>query len=378
MLGERRTAMLTVGAVVEYVEQLAPSRLAGSWDNVGLLLGERNAGLQRLMTCLTVTPESAAEAIDGGAGLIVSHHPLFFRPVKRLTDANPEGRMLLALARAGVAVCSPHTAFDSSADGINELLASRLELRKVHPLRPGEGPKQCKLVVFVPDKDLARVSDALFAAGAGHIGQYSECSFRLSGTGTFFGSEATNPTVGQKGRREEVAEWRLEAICPERLLDQAITALRRAHSYEEPAFDIYPLQPAPRRHATEGDGRIGELSAPLPLGEVTRQVKERLSCGPVQVVGNLEREVRRVAIACGAGSELMPDAIRARADVLLSGEMRFHDYLAASASGLALVLPGHYATERCGAEHLADRLKTRFPELHVWASARESDPVRWV
>src|SRR5207248_11315845 len=143
------------------------------------------------------------------------HHPVLFRAVKRLTTATPEGRVLLALLRAGVAVYSPHTALDNTAGGINDLLARRLGLEEVRPLRRREGARQCKIVVFVPDKDLAKVSDALFTAGAGEIGQYRECSYRLSGTGTFFGTEATNPTVGQKGKREEVGEWRLEVVCPE-------------------------------------------------------------------------------------------------------------------------------------------------------------------
>src|SRR5262249_3429029 len=156
-----------------------------------------------------VTPEVADEAVEGRAGLIVTHHPILFRAVKRLTADSAEGAMLLRLVRAGVSGYSPHTAFDNAADGINAPLARRRGLTEVAPLRRGVGAKQVKLVVFVPDKDLAKVSDAVFASGAGRIGEYSECSFRLAGTGTFFGSDAANPTVGQKGRREDVSEWRL-------------------------------------------------------------------------------------------------------------------------------------------------------------------------
>src|SRR3954447_5365229 len=163
--------MLTVEAVVQYLERLAPPPLAADWDNVGLMLGERAAEVRRVMPCLTVTPESAAEAAEANAQLVVTHHPILFRGIKRLTDATPEGRMLLALARAGVAVYSPHTAFDNTAGGINDLLAGKLGLTAVGPLRQQAGPPRVKVVVFVPDKDLGRVSDALFAAGAGHIGQ---------------------------------------------------------------------------------------------------------------------------------------------------------------------------------------------------------------
>jgi dinuclear metal center YbgI/SA1388 family protein len=367
--------MLTVAAVVDHLERFAPPALAAEWDNVGLLLGERGGPADRVMTCLTVTPESAAEAVADGAQLIVTHHPILFRSVKRLTDATAEGRTLLALARAGVAVYSPHTAFDNAKGGINDALTARLGLTDVGPLRRRDGPRQCKVVVFTPDKDLARVSDALFAAGAGRIGAYSECSFRLAGTGTFFGSDETNPTVGQKGRREEVAEWRLEVVCPERDVDAVVAAMRRAHSYEEPAYDVYPLKTPP---SPLGDGRIGALTAARPLREFALAVKAALGAGPVQVVGDGERPVRRVAVVCGAGGELLADAARAAADVLVTGELRFHDFLTARARGLALVLPGHYATERFGVEELARRLQREWPDAQIWASRREGDPSAWV
>lgn len=367
--------MTTVAAILDYLERFAPRKLAADWDNVGLLLGDRATPVTKVMTCLTVTPESAAEAIAEQAQLIVSHHPILFRAVQRLTADTAEGRMLLSLIRAGVAVYSPHTAFDNTQDGINEILARKLALTDVKPLRPAVPATSYKVVVFVPDTDLARVSDALFAAGAGQIGQYRECSFRLAGTGTFHGSEASNPTVGQKGQREEVSEWRLEVVCPEARVERVLTALKQAHSYEEPAYDVYPLR---QGAASTGDGRLGKLPQSTPLGVLASALREVLHSGPVQLVGELGREVATVAIVCGAGGELLKDAIRARADVLLTGELRFHDYLTAQAAGIALVLPGHYATERCGVEDLAERLQQQWPEVKVWASHRERDPVAWV
>jgi dinuclear metal center YbgI/SA1388 family protein len=367
--------MLTVADVLGFLEQFAPPDLAADWDNVGLLLGDRAAEVRRVITCLTVTPESAAEAVETGAQLIVTHHPILFRAVKRLTTATAEGRMLLALIRAGVAVYSPHTSFDNTRGGINDSLARRLGLGDVTALRRRDGPRQCKVVVFVPDADLARVSDALFAAGAGQIGQYSQCSFRLAGTGTFFGSDAANPTVGQKGRREDVSEWRLEAVCPEGRVEAVLAALRKAHSYEEPAYDVYTLRP---QAAALGEGRLGRLPRPMPLAELARTVQTELKATAVQLVGDPGRAVERVAIVCGAGGEMLSDAVRAQADVLLTGELRFHDYLAAQAQGLALVLPGHYATERCGVEELAERLRQQWPDLDVSASRRERDPSHWL
>jgi dinuclear metal center YbgI/SA1388 family protein len=367
--------MQTVATIVNHLDQFAPPRLAAKWDNVGLLLGDRAANVDRVLTCLTVTPEVVAEAVAEKAGLIITHHPMLFRPVQRLTTDHPEGRMLLELVRAGVAVYSPHTAFDNTRGGINEMLAQKLELTDVMPLRRQPGGGQCKLVVFVPDADLGRVSDALFAAGAGNIGQYSQCSYRLSGTGTFFGSDAAQPSIGQKGRREEVSEWRLEVVCPEEGVGAAVAALRRAHSYEEPAYDVYPLRPAA---SDQGEGRLGRLPQAMPLAELARKAKASLTAGLVQYVGEAARPVERVALACGAAGEFLRDAARAGADVFLTGEMRFHDYLAAQAQGVGLILPGHYATERFAIEELSDLLRRRWPDVDVAPSQRETDPVTWV
>jgi dinuclear metal center YbgI/SA1388 family protein len=366
--------MTMVADIVAELEAFAPPGLAADWDNVGLLLGRRDRPVERLMTCLTVTPDVAAEAVGRGAGLIVSHHPVLFRAAKRLTGDSAEGRMLLDLARADVAVYSPHTAFDNCPGGINDHLAGLLGLSDVQPLRPRAfGSRQVKLVAFVPDGDLARVSDAVFAAGAGVIGAYSECSFRVAGTGTFKGSEESNPTVGQKGRREEASEWRVEYVCPEAKLPAVLDALRKAHSYETPAFDAVTLTTPPGA----GEGRVGKLAAKTTLGELARLVRERLPCGAVGVVGEAGREVRTVALACGAAGEYLGDAARAGADVFLTGEARFHECLDAQARGIGMLLPGHHATERPGVELLARRLAGRFPDVEVWASEREADPVGW-
>ena len=236
---------------------------------------------------------------------------------------------------------------------------------------------RCKIVVFVPEKDLGKVAEAMFAAGAGQIGQYSQCSFRLPGTGTFFGSDASNPTLGQKERREEVGEIRLEMVCPEEAVNRVVAALRKAHSYEEPAYDVYNLRldPAKADLGRLGQGRIGQLAEPVSL-TAWPTVRQKLSARHVQIVGDLTRPVRQVAIACGAGGEFVADAIRQKADVLLTGEARFHDCLAAQAQGLGLLLPGHYASERPGVKELAERLQSQFPQASVWASRQESDPVQ--
>jgi len=363
--------MPSVATIAADLDRFAPRALAAEWDNVGLLLGDPQSEVQRLMTCLTVTRSTAAEAIEAGAQMIVSHHPILFRGAKKLSLNSPDGDIVWPLARAGIAVYSPHTAFDNCAGGINDQIAERLGLIDVRPLRP-KRQASFKIVVFTPDADLAKVSDALFQAGAGIIGQYSQCSFRLAGTGTFFGSDSTNPTVGVKGQREVVSEWRLEVVCSAEKLDGALRAMRTAHSYEEPAYDVYPLQPS---LVGGGEGRIGRRSQPVKLVQLVEEVEKEFAVAHVPFVGDQAQSVSKIAIACGAAGEFLSDAVRAGADAFFTGEMRYHDLLTAEAKGLAVILPGHHATERLGVERLSERLQTTWPGLTIWPSRRESDPL---
>lgn len=369
----------TVGDVCRHLDAFAPPPLAAAWDNVGLLAGDPLGPAGVILCCLTLTPEVAAEAVATGAGLVVTHHPVLFRGAKRLTPDTPDGRVLLPLMRHGVAVHSPHTAFDNCVGGINDGLAARCGLVDVRPLRltrPADGDR-LKLAVFVPVGDTDTVADALFASGAGRIGAYEQCSFRTPGTGTFFGTDTSDPQVGERGRRERVDETRLEVVLPAAKLATVVAALRQAHRYEEPAFDIYPLRADPGT-VTSGEGRVGELSAPESLGAFAARVKQQLRASVVQVGGDPARPVRRVALACGAAGEHLSDAIKHRADVFLTGELRFHDVLVAAAANVAVVLPGHYATERPGVEDLAARIAEAFPTARVTASTVERDPLAGV
>jgi len=361
--------------LIAALENLAPPRLAADWDNVGLLLGQRERPVARVMTCLTLTPASAAEAVSRHADLVVSHHPLLFRGCKRLTDDSSEGRIVLELLRGNVAVYSPHTAWDNTQGGINDQLAKQLGLSEVRPLRRRDlSPREVKLVVFTPESDVPRVSQAAFALGAGIIGEYDSCSFRVAGTGTFRGSAQSNPTVGKPGVFEQAAEYRLEMVCPETRLPALLDAVRQAHSYETPAIDVYPLAPLPG----PGEGRLGRLSNPRSLRELAQQLKAILPAKQVGLVGDPARAVQTVALACGAAGEYLRDALHAQADVFLTGEARFHECLEAEAQGIGLILAGHFATERPAMEELARWLSDRFPELEVWASQREADPLTWL
>lgn len=363
--------MPTVADLAAALDAFAPPLTAADWDNVGLLLGDPNADVSRILTCLTLTPDVAEEAVRDGVNLVVSHHPILFRGAKKLVAGKGDGDVVLPLARAGVAVYSPHTAFDNCAGGVNDILCRRLGVANAAPLRPREGPREFKLAVYVPDADLAKVSDALFAAGAGVIGKYEQCSFRVPGKGTFFGGADTNPAVGQKGRREEADEWRLEVVLRESKVAGAVRAMRAAHSYEEVAFDVYQL----RAGLTGGEGRVGDLATPATLGELVSRAKRELGAASVQVVGDSSRTVRKVAVGCGAAGEYLSDSIRSGADVFVVGELRFHDALAARAAGVGVIVPGHYATERPAVEELAAKLAADWPGVTAWASRAERDPL---
>ena len=228
--------------------------------------------------------------------------------------------------------------------------------------------------MFTPETDREAVLNAAFAAGAGRIGDYAECSFALKGTGTFFGLEGSNPTVGQSGRRETADEYRLEFVCPGPALKGVLSAVRSNHSYEEPAIDVFTLNGEPA--SSPGSGRVGRLTQHETLGDFAARVARLLNAPGTQFVGDPARSVQRVALCCGAGDDFLPDAARVGADVLLTGEARFHRALEADALGLGLVVAGHHATERPGVEDLAERIAQAFPEINVWPSALEIDPLK--
>lgn len=366
--------MTTVADLLAWLEDFAPSRLAEAWDNIGLLFGDPSSEVSRVMTCLTVTPRSADEAIAEGAQAIVSHHPVLFKATKSLRADRPETAHLWRLARAGVAILSPHTSFDNTVGGINDGLAHRIGLVDVEALRPSAPSSRFKVVVFAPRADREAVRSAAFDAGAGRIGAYEECSFGSTGFGTFFGTEGTNPAIGEAGRREVVREWRLEFICPGERLPAVLAAIRAAHSYEEPAIDAYPL--ASEIPSGPGSGRIGRLKNAEKLGEFAGRLAHLLGAPGTQFVGDPARLVSKIAICCGAGDDFLPDAARLRADVLLTGEARFHRALEADALGIGLIVAGHHATERPGVEDLAVLIAGALPDLTVWPSRLEIDPLR--
>lgn len=366
--------MTTIADITRWLDSFAPPHLAESWDNTGLLLGDPSAACKKIMTCLTLTPDSAREAAQEKADLVVSHHPILFKPTRTLRADDPAHAPVWTLARSGIALYSPHTAFDNTADGINDSLANLLGLVNLQPLRPSPPAPFFKVAVFCPRTDREAVLSAAFSAGAGQIGAYDECSYSSPGVGTFRGDETTHPTIGQPGRRESVREWRVEAICPAPRLAPVLSAIRSAHSYEEPAIDLYPVQAATR---PTGAGRVGDFPSPIPMKDLIPRINRLLPTeGRVFFTGPPEALIHRLALVCGAGDDFLPDAHKAGADALLTGEARFHRALEAQSLNLALIVAGHHATERPAVEHLAGRLASAFANLACWPSRLERDPFQ--
>jgi dinuclear metal center YbgI/SA1388 family protein len=373
---KRDTSGLDVKTVCKTLEQLATLKLAQSWDNVGLLAGDTRAEVRRLLLCIDLMPEVVDEAIAAEVQMIVAYHPPIFKAIARLVEPGPtpEAAVHRCIAH-GIAVYSPHTALDAAEGGTNDALAQLCELKDVQPLEWADaGPTEYKVVVFVPPKVADRVAEAMFAAGAGRIGNYEKCSFRVPGSGTFFGTESTQPVVGQAGRLEHVAEVRLEAVCPVRCLPAVVESMWREHPYEEPAFDIYPLKGRPVR----GNGRVGRLPRPVTLVSLARRLKRAVEAECVTMVGDPQRRVERAIIAVGAAGSSPFAVPLGRQDVIITGEIRHHDALAIRRRDCSAIALGHWSSERPVLNRLAAELRTLLPGVAVQISARDGEPFRRV
>lgn len=364
--------MYTCQDVIRVLEDLADPGGAEDWDNVGLVIGSKDARVSRVLVTLDVTPEVIGEAVGRGAGLIVSHHPPFLEPVRNIDFASPSGRLIKEVIRSGLGIYTLHTNLDVAMGGVNYALAQALGLRELSPLTPVAGEALYKLVVFVPVTHEKQVRLALGAAGAGHIGNYSHCTFRTSGVGTFLPLEGASPFIGTPGELEEVEEVRVETIVPKRRLNGVLEAMLEAHPYEEVAYDVYPLA-----NRTKAAGLIGVAPRPGYLHEFAEWVKERLSVAGVRVAGRPDTRIEKVAVCGGAGGNLIRAAYSAGADVLVTGEVRYHQALEAVHLGMAVVEGGHYGTERAIIPVLANYLKQKLPDLAVEVSEVNTDPWQW-
>jgi dinuclear metal center YbgI/SA1388 family protein len=362
---------MKLDALLPVLEEIAPVRYAADWDNVGLLAGDPSQPIHKVLLTIDYTTAVADEARREGCDVVFAYHPPVFRPVKRVVA----GSLLYDAIRRGVALYSPHTALDVAEGGTNDMLADALGMMERAPLRAAEAKaSSVKLVVFVPEENVAAVSQAMFDAGAGRIGAYSSCSFRSAGTGTFFGEEGANPAVGERGKLEEVAELRVETVVPLARVAEVVTAMRAAHPYEEPAFDLVSLVAAP---SGLGMGRVGAVPR-VSRGELFRRVKAALGVEHLLVAGPTEGDVERAAACAGSCGDLFEDAIRKKADVYLTGEMRHHDVLRAAEAGMTVICARHSASERAVLSRVAARIAARIPDLPVVVSREDRDPLNVV
>ncbi len=361
--------------LADAMEQIAPTRLAEDWDNVGLLIGDPAAEAGRVMLCIDLTDAVLDEAVAHSCQAVVAYHPPIFRPIKQITPAACP--VAWRAIEAGIAVYSPHTALDIAAGGTNDVLAEALELINVRPLQPAGPQQQAKVVIFLPETDLDAVSGAAFEAGAGRIGLYDHCSFYGSGTGTFRGGPGSDPTVGRPGRKESASEVRLETICPQGRVAEVVHAVREAHSYQTPAIDIYPVG-SPEEDRI-GMGRVGELAVPAELDVLVETVKTAFSLPGVLLVRGrgptASTRISRVAVAAGSCGSIFRSAVEAGAELYLTGEMRHHDALAAAAAGLHVVALCHSNSERIALANLAETLTERIEDdVELFISERDADP----
>ncbi len=369
----------SVNDLCDAMERIAPTWAAADWDNVGLLVGDREWPVRRVLLAIDMTSAVLDEATRGKFDVILAYHPPIFQAVKRLLPdrTTQDGLAAEALAKH-IAVYSPHTALDAASGGTNDALAALAGLTELVPFEVIAEPRPtCKLVVFVPDGHVDKVAEALFAAGAGHIGDYEQCSFRLSGQGTFFGKDSTRPVVGKKGRLERVSETRLEVVFPERLLGEVTTALRQAHPYEEPAFDVYRLQNPPDGRV--GQGRIGRFTKSVTLGALARSLARKTGASNVTIVGRPGQRLRRGVVCVGAAGSLPFDVSAQQCeegDVILTGEIRHHDALRYQRCGAAAIALGHWASERPVLKPLAARLRQEMPAVTATVSRKDRDPFR--
>lgn len=359
---------MELSRIVAQLERIAPTRDAESWDNVGLLAGDPRQDVSTALLTIDYTDEVARERESLGCELVIAYHPPIFHPIKRLTA----GDLVFEAVRRGIAIYSPHTALDVAEGGTNDVLCDVLGVSRRWPLKLSESKTaQYKLVTFVPEDAVEKVSHALFDAGAGRIGKYSACSFRSSGTGTFFGEEGTHPTVGQSGRMESAPEVRLETVVPIAKVATVVEALRKSHPYEEPAFDLNQLAAPPQGI---GIGRLGEFDVPLPRSQLLDRVKRGLEINHLLVAGPTEGAARRVAVCAGACGELLDQAIAEQAELYLTGEMRHHDAIKAARAGLTVVCTLHSNSERLALKRLKQRLEEGLPGLACHLSRSDRDP----
>lgn len=358
--------------IAEFLEGRAPRSLQESYDNVGLQVGDPDAQVDRVLVCLDCTEAVVEEAAAKGCGLVISHHPVIFKGLKALTGSDHVQRTVMAALRHGIALYAIHTNLDNVIEGVNGEIARRLGLKPLHVLEPKAGQLR-KLVVFVPLDHADAVRDALYRAGAGHVGNYDECSFTVGGMGTFRPGPGSDPFTGEQGRRELVSEFRIEVIYPVAKERAILNAMYGAHPYEEVAHDLVPLE---NRHPGVGSGLVGEWEEPLDEPGFLARLKEVFKVPVVRHSPLVGSPVRRVAVCGGSGAFLIGSARAAGADAFITGDVKYHDFFLAEGD-LLLADVGHHGSEQYTIQLVQRWLGEKFPTFAVLSTETVTDPIHY-
>ncbi len=358
--------------IIHIMEQLAPKKLAESWDNVGLILGDEKKKIHKILVALDPSMEVIEEAVELEADMLLTHHPILFNGAKSIGPSTPEGAQILKMIQHNMVLYSAHTNLDCAKGGLNDYLAHKCKLKSTKLLNKTTTRSLYKLVVFVPIGHSEEVREAMCNSDAGHIDQYSDCTFSSKGTGTFKPLKGSNPYIGQIDKLEHVDEVRIETVVFESKLSETIRSMKEVHPYEEVAYDIYKVE---QEGLAYGYGRIGKLENTLSLKAYAHLLKQELNLPSVRVVGDLEASISNVAVCTGSGMEFRYDAVRSGADVYVTGDMKYHNALDMKALGLNLIDVGHYGSEIIVTSMLKAYLENHFGnEIVIHESKKNIDP----
>ena len=357
--------------IIQSIESVAPLAYQESWDNSGLAVGDANAEVEKAMVALDVTEAIIDEAIANNETLIIAHHPLIFGGIKSLTGKNEVERCIIKAIKNNIAIYSAHTNIDVVKNGVSWKMAEKLQLTNVRTLIPQGGILK-KLSTFVPVNHLEAVRAAIFEAGAGVIGNYDQCSFNVLGEGTFRGNKNTNPFVGTPGTLHTEKEVRIETIFPAYLESAVVSALQNAHPYEEVAFDIYPIE---NKHPEVGLGVLGELMEPIDALTFLKTVKQTFNCEVIRHTDLVKDKIKTVALSGGAGSSFLKNAMRAKADIYITGDFKYHQFF--EAEGQIIIADiGHYESEQFTKDIFYEIVTNKFPKFALRLSNLSTNPVR--
>ncbi len=358
--------------ICDCLEEWAPLGYQESYDNSRLLVGDLSSDLSSALVSLDVTEEIVDEAIAKGANLIISHHPLIFGGLKSLTGKNNAERALIKAIQHKIAIYALHTNLDNVSTGVNQEIGKRLGIQEAKILAPKRGILK-KLVVYVPEADSAKLSEALWKAGAGTIGEYDKCSFRTSGTGTFRGSVASNPTKGERGILHEESEYRLEVLVESHLLGAVLKAMHESHPYEEVAYEVYSIE---NEHPLIGSGMYGDLPEAVDVMDFLARIKDTFG-GTVRYTHPPKRQIKRLAWCGGSGSFLLNAAKSKQADLFLSSDFKYHQFFEAD-NEILIADIGHFENEAFTIDLIAGYLRKKFPNFAVLLTENSTNPINYL